>query len=321
MPLAKPITPHLWFDSQAREAAEFYCSVFPESRIDHVGEIRDTPSGTCEIVSFSVRGQDFMAISAGPYFTPNPSVSFFVNFDPSRDARARENLDALWERLSPGGTALMPLDTYPWSQRYGWVQDRFGVSWQLILTDAEGDPRPPIVPSLLFTGPAYGRAEEAMRFYMSVFEGSQEGVVARYPAGQEPHREGTLMYGDFRLAGTWFAAMDGAGEHPFRFSEGISFMVRCRDQAEIDYYWERLSAVPEAEQCGWCKDRFGLSWQIAPLALDAVMRSGDPDRIARVTQAFLPMKKFDVAAIEAAAASPAHPAPHPGPLPPSGERE
>lgn len=302
MALAAPITPHLWFDREAREAAEFYCATFPDSRIAYVSEIRDTPSGTCEVVSFSVWGQDFLAIGAGPLFRPNPSVSFFVNFDPSRDPRARENLDALWERLSPGGTVLMALDAYPWSPRYGWIQDRFGLSWQLILANPDGAPRPPIVPSLLFVGPVYGRAEEAMRFYMSVFPESQEGVVARYPAGMAPHEEGTLMYGDFRLGGGWFAAMDGAGEHPFRFSEGISFMVRCRDQAEIDYFWERLSAVPEAEQCGWCKDRFGLSWQVVPTALDAVMRSGDAARIARVTQAFLPMKKFDVAALEAAAA-------------------
>src|SRR5688500_19384412 len=149
------ITPHLWFDKEAREAAEFYTSVFPESNVSSVTTLHDTPSGDCDVVSFEIWGQTFMAISAGPLFKINPSVSFFVNFGPphlenSDDARAK--LDVIWEQLSDGGTALMPLDKYPFSDRYGWIQDKYGVSWQLILTGAEGGPRPPIVPSLLFVG-------------------------------------------------------------------------------------------------------------------------------------------------------------------------
>jgi predicted 3-demethylubiquinone-9 3-methyltransferase (glyoxalase superfamily) len=301
MPLVKPITPHLWFDTQAREAAGFYCSVFPGSRVESVTTLHDTPSGDCDVVSFNLCGQPFMAISAGPLFKFNPSVSFMVNFDPSRDPQAREHLDAAWAALIEGGQALMPLDAYPFSPRYGWVQDRYGLSWQLILTDPAGEPRPAIVPSLMFTGEAYGKAEEAGAFYRSVFEGSQVGQLVRYPAGMAPDREGTVMFSDFRLDGTWFAAMDSGHDHGFGFNEAISFMVRCRDQAEIDRYWEHLSAVPESEQCGWCKDRFGVSWQVTPVVLDEVMTSGDAETVARVTQAFLPMKKFDVATIEAAA--------------------
>ena len=142
MPLIKPITPHLWFNTEAREAAEFYCSVFPASRIDALTLLRDTPSGDCDLVSFSLNGQPFMAISAGPLFKFNPSVSFMVNFDATRDPQAQEKLDAAWGRLIEGGQALMPLDSYPFSKRYGWVQDRYGLSWQLILKDAAGEPRP-----------------------------------------------------------------------------------------------------------------------------------------------------------------------------------
>lgn len=301
MSLAKPITPHLWFDREAREAADFYCSVFPDSRVESITTLRDTPSGDCDVVSFTLRGQPFMAISAGPLFRFNPSISFIVNFDPSRDPRAREHLDAAWARLADGGQVLMPLDAYPFSARFGWVQDRHGLSWQLILSDPAGDPRPDIIPSLLFTGDACGKAEEAGAFYRSVFPDSQEGQLVRWPAGSLPEREGTVMFSDFRLDQTWFAAMDSAREHGFVFNEAISFMVHCRDQAEIDRYWEKLSAVPEAEQCGWCKDRFGVSWQITPLALGEAMTSGDQATVQRVTQAFLPMKKFDVAAIERAA--------------------
>ncbi len=296
----RPLTPHLWFDNQAREAAEFYCDLFPEGRIDHTSTLTDTPSGDCEMVSFTLAGQPFMAISAGPFFQINPSVSFIVNFDPSRDADARARLDDTWRCLSEGGQTLMPLDSYFFSERYGWVQDRFGVSWQLILSDPHGEPRPFITPSLLFTGTVCGRAEEAGAFYRSVFEDSREGLLARYPAGMEPDREGTVMFSDFRVGATWMAAMDSAQEHGFGFNEAVSFGVWCRDQAEIDRYWQALSAVPEVEQCGWCKDRFGVSWQILPLALDTMLQSSDRQAVDRVTRAFLAMKKLDLAALQAA---------------------
>lgn len=296
----KPITPHLWFDNQAREAAEFYCSVFPDARVENLTVLHDTPSGDCDVVSFVLAGRHFMAISAGPLFKFNPSISFLVNFDPKRDPRAADRLDALWAALIEGGEALMPLDEYPFSPRYGWVQDRYGLSWQLILAAPSDKPPQAIIPVLMFTGRVCGKAEEAGAFYRSVFDDSQAGQIARYPAGMEPDKEGTVMYSDFRLDGTWFGAMDSA-RGGFGFNEAVSFMVHCRDQAEIDRYWAQLSAVPEAEQCGWCKDRYGVSWQITPAVLEEVMTSRDLQMIACVTQAFLPMKKLDVAAIEAAA--------------------
>ena len=212
MSLVKPITPHLWFDKQAKEAATFYCSLFPASKIDAVTQLRDTPSGDCDVVSFTLHGQPFMAISAGPLFKFNPSVSFLVNFDPSRDPQAREHLDATWAKLSEGGQALMPLDAYPFSPRFGWMQDRYGVSWQLILSDPSGEPRPAIMPALMFTGEVCGKAEEAGAFYRSVFEGSRAGRLVRHPEGTGPDKPGTVMYSDFRLDETWFAAMDSA--HP-----------------------------------------------------------------------------------------------------------
>ena len=301
MSLVKPITPHLWFDTQAREASAFYCGVFPDSRIESVVTLRNTPSGDCDVVSFALHGQPFMAISAGPYFRFNPSLSFIVNFDPSREPQARARLDATWRRLIEGGEALMPLDAYPFSPRYGWLKDRYGLSWQLILSDPAGEPRPAITPALLFTGEVCGRAAEAGAFYREVFPGSREGRLVPHPEGSAPDRAGTTMYTDFRLGPTWFAAMDSAHPHGFSFNEAVSFIVSCRDQAEIDRYWARLSHDPDAEQCGWCKDRFGVSWQVTPQVLDELMHSGDQALVDRVTQAFLPMKKLDVAKIEAAA--------------------
>jgi predicted 3-demethylubiquinone-9 3-methyltransferase (glyoxalase superfamily) len=241
-----------------------------------------------------------MAISAGPRFKFNPSVSFILNFDPFRDEQARASLDALWAELSQGGTVLMPLDRYPFSERYGWIQDRYGLSWQLILSDPKGDERPFITPSLLFTGAVCGKAEEASNFYLSVFRNARRGIIARYPKGIEPDREGTIMFTDFTLEDQWFAAMDSAGDHGFAFNEAVSLMVSCDTQDEIDYYWGKLSAVPEAEQCGWLKDRYGISWQVVPSDLDEMMRTGTPEQIAQVTQAFLKMKKFDIEALREA---------------------
>jgi len=233
-------------------------------------------------------------------FKFNPAISFFLNFDPLRDSRARENLDTTWGKLSSGGTPLMELDKYPFSERYGWIQDKYGVSWQLILSDPSGGPRPFIAPSLMFTGPVAGRAEEAIDFYTSVFHDSRRGTTARYGSGMEPDREGTIMFADFMLENQWFAAMDSAHKHGFGFNEAISLLINCETQAEIDYYWGKLSAVPEAEQCGWLKDRFGVSWQVSPAALDRMLSEGSPEQIASVTQAFLPMKKFDLAELQRA---------------------
>lgn len=294
------IIPHLWFDREAREAAEFYTSVFPDSKITHISTLHNTPSGDTDIVSFELAGYAFMAISAGPLFKFNPSISFFINFDPSRDPNARQNLDAMWDKLSQGGTALMPLQEYPFSKHYGWIQDKYGLSWQLILTDPEGEPRPFIVPSLLFVGAVAGRAEEAINLYLSVFPDSKMGAIQHYGAGMEPDQEGSVMFADFILAGQWFAAMDSAYPHEFAFNEAISLLVNCDNQAEIDTYWDKLTAVPEAEQCGWLKDRFGLSWQVSPTDMDVMMRDGSPEQIARVTEAFLKMKKFDLAELRKA---------------------
>ena len=126
------------------------------------------------------------------------------------------------------------------------------------------------------------------------------GAIARYGPGQEPDKEGTVMFADFMLEGQWFAAMDSAHEHHFAFNEAISLLVQCDSQEEIDDYWKKLSAVPEAEQCGWLRDKFGVSWQISPAALDEMMKDGTREQIDRVTQAFLPMKKFDIAELQKA---------------------
>ncbi|QHW33710.1 VOC family protein [Paenibacillus rhizovicinus] len=300
MSTKQTIIPHLWFEKEAKEAAEWYASIFPNSEVTHVSTIKGTPSGDCDIVAFELWGQQFASISAGPLFKFNPSVSFIVNFDPSRESDAASMLQAMWDKMSDGGTALMPLGEYPFSKQFGWIQDKYGVSWQLMLTNPDGEERPPIVPALMFVGDNCGKAEEAMRFYESVFAKSRQGNLIKYPPGMEPDQAGNVMFADFRLEQLWLAAMDSAHDHKFKFNEAISFMVYCDTQAEIDHYWERLSAVPAAEQCGWLKDRYGLSWQIVPRSMDEMTQNGTPEQRARVTRAFMQMKKFDLAALQQA---------------------
>lgn len=292
------ITPHLWFDRDAVAAAEFYAATFPDSDVIDVTTISGTPGGDTDIVTFQLWGQSFQAINAGPLFSFNPSVSFAVSCDTVAE------VDRLWARLADGGTVLMPLDAYPFSERYGWTQDRYGLSWQV--GHAGGvEVTQRITPTLLFVGEVCGKAEEAIAFYASVFPDAGVDDVMRYPPGSEPDAEGTVQYAAFRLSGQTFAAMDSAMDHDFAFNEAISLLVSCDDQAEIDRYWEALSAVPDAEQCGWLKDRYGLSWQIVPSGMDEMLRTGTPEQLARVTKTFLAMKKFDLAELERAYAGPA----------------
>lgn len=294
------IIPYLWFDKQAEEAAKFYADVFDNGKVtattqypDAGRDIHGQSPGQVMTVEFELAGYQFLALNAGPMFTFNPSISFFLNFDPSRDENAAENLDKYWDKLVDGGKVLIEKGEHPFSKKYGWLQDKFGVTWQLILTNPEGEPRPFIVPSLMFTQDKLGKAEEAMNFYTSVFHDAKvSSNVNHYPA-EMPDRAGMLAYGDFTLENQWFAAMDTGVDQDFTFNEAISLLVQCETQEEIDYYWEKLSADPDAERCGWLKDKYGVSWQIAPAGF-AEMYKGDPDKAERAFRAMMQMKKLDI---------------------------
>ena len=281
------ITPHLWFDKEAEEAAEFYTYIFKDSKIKSKVNLNDTPSGVVDIVTIELCGQEFTLLSAGPLFKFTPAVSFLVA------CTTKEEVDSLWGELWEGGLVLMELGEYPFSERYGWVQDQYGVSWQIMFI---GDRKinQKITPTLMFTGDACGKAEEAITFYLSVFLDSKVGDILRYGKDEKPDKEGTIKNVAFTLEGQEFVAMDSARTKEFSFNEAISFIVYCETQEEIDYYWEKLSAVPEAERCGWLKDKFGFSWQIVPTGINEMLQGGDREKIARVTEAFLKMKKFDI---------------------------
>ena len=286
------IIPNLWYDKEALEAAKWYASLFENSEIENTETISDTPSGDAQVVSFKLAGFSFSAISAGPFFCMNPAVSIMVA------CQTREEVERLYEELQKGATVLMPLDTYPFSACYVWLQDRYGLNWQLVMTEQANVPR--IRPVLLFAGNACGRAQEAMDYYTAVFPETEIGFVNHYAEGEAQDARAKINYAEIVIYGTPFVAMDHGAGGDFGFNEAISFMVSCKDQKEIDYYWEKLSFVPEAEQCGWLKDQFGISWQIIPENLEDIMANGTSEEADRVTKAFMKMKKLDIAALERA---------------------
>jgi predicted 3-demethylubiquinone-9 3-methyltransferase (glyoxalase superfamily) len=273
------IYPCIWFDNQAKAAAEFYLSVFEKSKIT---------ADTHLVVNFELAGQKFMGLNGGPTFSPNPSVSFFVVCETPAEIKQT------WEKLLEGVSVLMPLDKYEWSDQYGWLQDKFGLNWQLSLGNlAEVGQK--FTPTLMFTQQQAGKAEEAIGFYTSVFPDSAVVGILKY-SEQDPDVTGTVKHAQFKLGNQVFMAMDSSLDHQFTFSEGISLVVNCQTQAEIDYFWGKLSEGGREDRCGWLKDQYGVSWQIVPANLGKLM--SDPERAPRVTKAFMQMKKFDIAQLE-----------------------
>ena len=282
------IIPHLWFDKEADEASIFYMSLFEGSKLKGKTILNDTPSGSVDMITVELAGQEFRLLSAGPLFKFTPAVSFLIA------CSSVEEVEALWWKLIENGAALMPLDTYPFSEKYGWVSDKYGLSWQVMYM-GDFEIKQKITPTLMFVGDQCGKAEEAIRFYATLFEHSSVGNILRYGEDANPNKPNYIQHVDFVLENQTFAAMDSAYEHGFTFNEAISLLVMCDTQAEIDYYWNKLSAVPEAEQCGWLKDNYGFSWQIVPTIMNDMLQNKDAVKLAHLTQAFLKMKKFDIA--------------------------
>jgi predicted 3-demethylubiquinone-9 3-methyltransferase (glyoxalase superfamily) len=287
------IPPHLWFDKDAKQAVELYTSIFKDSKVISSKTLDNTPSGNVDILSFQLMGQEFKAISAGPLFKFTPAVSFLVA------CKTKEEVDTLWKEISNGGAELMPLGAYPFSEKYAWIQDRYGLSWQLMFM-GDRQFRDNITPTLMFVGDQCGRGQEALDFYTSLFHDTSVDHVMRYEANQQPDKEGTIKHAGFTLEGESFALMDSAHNHNFGFSEAISFMVNCNSQSEVDYYWSKLSANPKSEQCGWLKDKFGVSWQVIPTVLGQLLQGKDLEGSKRAMAAMLQMKKMDIAALERA---------------------
>jgi len=273
--MTNQIHPCLWFDGKAKEAAEFYCSVIKNSKIT---------TNTPIVVTFELNGKKIMGLNGGPMFKINPSISLFISCE------TLDETNEIWNKLiADGGKALMPIDKYPWSERYGWLQDKYGMTWQITVAVNE-EKGLKITPSMLFNGKVFGKAEEAVKFYSSVFKNSTTEVMILYPDGDA--NAGKVMFSEFNLDKYPIIAMDGPGEHDYTFNEGVSFVVSCETQDEIDLYWNKLTTGGEESMCGWLKDKFGVSWQIVPSMIGELM--SDPEKGNRVMQEILKMKKLDV---------------------------
>jgi predicted 3-demethylubiquinone-9 3-methyltransferase (glyoxalase superfamily) len=282
----------------------FYTSLFPNSSVGTI--CRYPMSGlTGPIVGFegqvltgifTIDGYQLMSLDGGPYFHFTPSTSLSVQL------KSLPDIEALYAKLMEGGTALMPLGVYGFSKKYAWLNDRYGLSWQLNVPFDIETIRHSVAPFLMFHGTNTGKAEEAMQHYISVFGDGKVGDIYRYGARNHAGKEGTVNHAEFELFGQQFMAMDSGVNHQFEPTAAMSFLVTCESQEELDRYWTGLSAVPEAEQCGWLKDKYGFSWQIVPNTMEHYMNGVDEAVSARVMQAVLGMKKLDFAAIEKAAA-------------------
>lgn len=285
------IVTHLWFDKEAKEASEFYVSLFDNSNLTNVSTISDTPSGDVDIVTFQISGRSFMAISAGPMFKFNQSISMFAY------CGSEKRIDFLFEKLSEKGEVLMPLGKYDWSSKYAWVKDKYGLSWQLDIDDINSSQK--IVPALLFVNERFSRIKEAENFYNSVFHDSK--IIMEVPYDKSANQpEDALLFAQFSLSGNIFNAMSSYIHHDFEFNEAVSFIVYCDTQEEIDYYWDKLTDEGQEQPCGWLKDKFGVSWQIVPKEMDGMLSTKNKEQLDRVTKAMLKMIKLDVASLKRA---------------------
>lgn len=291
------IVPYLWYDGKAEEAANFYVQTFASVGAPaSVGHVLRFPEENGELgesamtVEFTLGDMQLIGLNGGPDFTFTPAISFFVACETEAE------VDALYERLAEGGEVLMALDSYPFSERYAWINDRYGVSWQLV----KGPRASKITPAFLFVREQAGKAEEAMNLYVSLFEDSAIGQISRY-GPMAPDQAEFIAHAAFTLAGQPFIAMDSGLDHQFSFTEATSLFVHCKDQAEVDHFWNKLiDGGGEESMCGWLKDRYGVSWQIIPTRLMELVSDPDPERARRAVEAMLQMQKIDVATLEAA---------------------
>ncbi len=268
----------IWCNNNAKEMADFYCGTFPDTKI-----VDENPM----VVMLEMAGQKMMLLNGGDIFRPNPSVSFMAL------CSTAEEVETLYNKLIDGGGPLMALGEYPWSKKYGWVADRYGVSWQLYLGE-NGGAKEKYVPTLMFTGPNNGKAKEAIGFYTKIFPASNVQGIMEY-SGSEGEQKGNVQHAQFDVYDFTLMCMDSSLDHQFNFTEGISLVVNCKSQEEIDQYWDALTAGGGAEsQCGWLKDKYGLSWQIIPENIAALIQS------PAAMQAMMKMKKINIAALEAA---------------------
>ncbi|KMQ61732.1 3-demethylubiquinone-9 3-methyltransferase [Chryseobacterium sp. BLS98] len=277
------IFPCILFNGDAGKSADFYCKIFN-------GKVT---ADTQIVINIELFGQTIMLLN-GPEKEKNPSVSFMVICD------SEDEVQKYWDQLKDGGTAMMDLGSYPWSKKYGWIRDRYGVTWQLFLGEKSSDQK--LVPTLMFIHQNNGKAAEAMKFYTKTFPNSMIGNISKYKDGGESGEDPEhIMHAHFTIDGYSMFCMDSSHDHQFDFNEGISMVVMTDGQEETDYFWNSLSSEGGSEEvCGWVKDKYGLSWQIFPRQSMKLISDPDKDKVNKVIQAIMKMKNIIIKDLEEA---------------------
>lgn len=281
------IFPCLWFDGNGKQAADFYIKIFDGKNT------ADTPM----VQNIEIFGQKLMLLDGGSAFQKNPSVSLMII------CFSEEEILKYWELLSDGGTALMSLDEYPFAKKYGWIQDQFGMTWQVYFGNLPEDYSQRLIPNLMFINENNGKAKEAMEFYTNIFPNSEIEGVTKYGennnAAEDPEN---IAHAEFTIDHYRLGCLDSSLDHQFNFSEGISLVKLTENQTETDYLWNSLIADGGNEsRCGWLKDKYGVSWQIVPKKLlELGVFADDQVKGQKVFQAMMKMQKIIIADLEAA---------------------
>lgn len=289
----------IWLNDQAEAAFDFYKSVFKNVELlrsaknsESNAKMTGAEVGSVMTLECNIEGLHFLLLNGGPMFQPNPSISFFIG------CADEAEIDETFKKLSEGGSVLMPLDKYPFSEKFAWVNDKYGVSWQMNLQKRSQK----ITPALMFVGEQAGRAEEAMKRYTEIFDNSKIVEVSKYVEG-DGDKVGLVKHGVFELEGEQFIALDSTMPHKFGFNEGVSLIIHCDDQADVDNFWKKLTEGGKPSQCGWLIDKFGVSWQVVPNILVEMLQEKDPERYEKFMKALMQMQKLDIKELETACKS------------------
>jgi predicted 3-demethylubiquinone-9 3-methyltransferase (glyoxalase superfamily) len=275
--MSNSIYPCLWFDHEAHDAARFYSTVFEKAHIAYE---------TGFLAMLQLPGLKIMLMNGGPTYKLSPAMSYYVY------CGNEASINSYYALLKEGGELFMPLDSYHWSEKYAWVQDKYGVSWQLDIHDINSDQK--VVPTLLFANEKRELVKNATSHYSGIFSDSKILLESPYPPGSGMP-EGTLLFTQFKLDGFIFNAMSSAIPHDFDFTPANSMVIECDTQEEIDHFWEALGVGGKFDRCGWLADKYDVSWQIIPSVLPGLMR--DPEKAPRVAAVFMQMQKLEIAPI------------------------
>jgi len=274
------IYPCLTLRGKIAEASDFYIQTFGDGKISQTSPF---------VIQIELSGQKIMLLNDGPTSSPNPTISFMVM------CATEAETEKYWNKLTVDGKVLMPIDSYDWSPKYGWVEDKYGISWQLYTGD-KADTIQKFSPTLMFTGDKAGQATEAIHYYAGVFSDFHIEGILKY-SKEDDESEELVKHAQFKLNDLVMMAMDSSANHGFGFNDAISLVVECENQAEIDHYWTQLTSDGGKEvACGWLTDQYGISWQIIPKGLGKLI--SDPERGQRAMNALMKMKKLVIAELE-----------------------